>query len=214
MDSRRNYKQKAYEYLKEEIISNHLPFGSPIVEQVVADTLNISRTPIREAIKQLESDGLVVCYPFQGTFVTTLPYEEIVEICSLRALLEVFALERSIYRFTDKELDMFKRRFQQCRNDVQAYQEVDAEFHHMIVEKANYKRTAEIIDSLDLQIKRFRNASRSEFSEREDASLKEHLELIELIRKRDLETCSRKLKEHLMLVSDFFAAHVNSPTVK
>lgn len=208
MGSRKNYKQIAYEYIRGEIISNRLSFGEPVVEQSVADALHISRTPIREAIKQLESDGLVVCYPFQGTFVTSLAYEDVVEICSLRALLEVFALERSIYLFTDDELDELCMQFQATRNDARAYQEVDARFHSMIVTKANYKRTASIIASLNVQIERFRNASQREFDSRGNASLKEHLELIELIRMRDLDTCRRKLREHLMLVSDFFVAHI------
>ena len=100
MDIRRNYKKMAYDYLREEIVSNRLPFGSPVLEQTVADALNISRTPIREAIKQLESDGLVVCYPFQGPFVTTVTHEDFEEICELRTLIEHYALEKSIDKFT------------------------------------------------------------------------------------------------------------------
>lgn len=208
MDIRRNYKKMAYDYLREEIVSNRLPFGSPVLEQTVADALNISRTPIREAIKQLESDGLVVCYPFQGTFVTTVTHEDFVEICELRTLIEQYALEKSIDKFTEQELDTLKAAFLANRNDVSAYQKVDAEFHHMIVEKAERKRTKEIADSLDIQITRFRNAGRQRFGFRGEASLREHLELIELIRRHDLEQCKQKLGEHLNNVAEFFSAYV------
>ena len=65
-------KNQAYEYVKNTILNGDLPQGAPVKELELAATLNMSRTPIREALRQLEAEGVVVSYPSRGTFVTTI----------------------------------------------------------------------------------------------------------------------------------------------
>ena len=201
---RSNNKIAAYEYLKNKIVTNEYPFGSAIIEQNVADDLDMSRTPVREAIKQLEAEGLLVCYPFQGTFVSNLPFDHIEEMCGIRAALESFCLEKSIFRFTDAELDEFMKGFRESIEDAEEYNRVDARFHKVIVEKSGYQKAGEFIESVNVQIERFKNASKGRFRSRREASLNEHMEIIELIRARNIVACKMKLKEHLSNVAEYF----------
>ena len=97
-------KNVAYEYLLNAIMSYELKPGQVIVEQEVSDQLGISRTPIREAFKQLESEGLVHHFPSRGTFVTNLTVQDVEEIFQLREMFELTALKSAIHRITEEEL--------------------------------------------------------------------------------------------------------------
>ena len=101
-------KTEAYNYIKEEILSNRLQPDEPILELAISEKLKMSRTPIREAMRELESEGLIVSYPSRGSFVTALSPYDVEEIGELRILLEGWALERSINRITEEELDEIK----------------------------------------------------------------------------------------------------------
>lgn len=102
---KRGLKNVAYDYLLDAIMSYELKPGQAIVEQDISDRLNISRTPIREAFKQLESEGLVRHLPSRGTFVTNLTVQDVEEIFQLRELFEITALKSAINCITDDELD-------------------------------------------------------------------------------------------------------------
>ena len=106
-------KSQAYEYLKHAIIVDEIPPGSPLVELELSESLQMSRTPIREAMRQLETEGLVTTYPARGSFVTVLTPDDVQEIYELRLALELWALERSIARITDEELDALQAAFEE-----------------------------------------------------------------------------------------------------
>ena len=110
-------KDEAYEYLKNAIISNELGPGTPIRESEISENLKISRTPIRAALRDLEADGLVISYPFRGTFVADISPYDVQEIFDLRVLMETWAMKRSIKRITEKELDEAERAFREANGD-------------------------------------------------------------------------------------------------
>src|SRR5437867_2450638 len=80
--------EEAYRHLKTEIMSAELPPGATVNEQAVAEALGISRTPVREAIRKLEQEGLVRRYPNRGALVTQLSMKDVLEIWQIRELLE------------------------------------------------------------------------------------------------------------------------------
>ena len=109
--------EEAYQYLKEAIMTNQLLPEQPIAELTVASELNMSRSPIREALRKLEVEGLIVTYPSRGSFVASLSSSEVEEISSLRVLLECWALERSINRIPDELLDELEADFRSTAED-------------------------------------------------------------------------------------------------
>lgn len=191
-------KKEAYEYLLEAILSNTLPPGSPIIETEIAAILKTSRTPVREALKELESDGLVIQYPQKGTFVSEVSPHDVEEIFSLRIMLEVFALQESYNKISKEELDKVESMFSSlgANSPREKYALADITLHSLIVDKAGNYRLKQILKNLNGQIERFRRtAARGPTGV--SKSRKEHMEIVQMLRRRDLRGCEESLKNHL-----------------
>ena len=93
LPSRNTLRQHIVERLREVVLSGEVPPGTQLVESQLAEQLGVSRGPVREAMRELAEEGLVMNAPYQGTFVAELTVKEIEEIYSLRTVLEVFAFE-------------------------------------------------------------------------------------------------------------------------
>lgn len=204
MSPRKSYQDIAYKYLLEEIISMRLPPNMPIIEQDIAYKLNISRTPVREALKLLESTGLVVRYISQGTFVSAVSITDIEEVCDLRTALELYALEKSIYRITEDEISKVEQQFIESMESVrqgspQLFQAADAALHDLIVAKVGSVRLKFMVDNLKIQVARFRVSVTNVYTNWEQ-SYREHMDIIKYIRNKDLISAKESLSHHLMYV--------------
>ena len=96
-------KDQIYEILKDEIISGELASGEQLVEQAIADRFHTSRSPVREAVKQLTGDGLVVNVTNKGTFVKTPTFDELNDMQEMRQILEVFAVNKVIHSLSEAD---------------------------------------------------------------------------------------------------------------
>jgi DNA-binding GntR family transcriptional regulator len=175
-----------------------LPPGSPIIETEIAAVLKTSRTPVREAMKELESDGLVIQYPQKGTFVSEISPHDIEEIFSLRIMLEVFALQESYNKISDDELNKVNSMFSALGADStrEKYALADKTLHSLIVDKACNYRLKLILKNLNGQIERFRRmAARGPTGV--SKSRQEHLEIVQMLLRRDLKGCEESLRNHL-----------------
>ncbi len=195
-------KDEAYQYLKSAILSHQLAQGAPISELAVAEALQMSRTPIREAMRILEREGLIVSYPSRGSFVSVITISDIEEIYELRSLLEEWALERSFNYITNEELDELEQCFSRayeagCWDDLHKH---DKCLHDLIVQKAGSKRLKEFVDILNGQTEHIRYTSAMQ-ENRLSLSYKEHLEVIARIRQRDLPRAKDALHHHLHSVA-------------
>ena len=193
-------KQRAYDYLKNAIISSAIPAGSPVREMDVAETLSMSRTPIREAMRELETEGVLTSYPSRGTFVTALTPSDVEEIYELRLLHELWAIERSINRITVEELDFIERKFNEAfqLKDWDIWLQADKLLHRLIVEKSGSKKLLAFVNMLNTQIERIRKTSTVRDASDIERSSKEHMEIITLIRQRNLPKCREALRNHLI----------------
>lgn len=196
-------KKQVYDYLLEAIISNRIPPGTPIVETNIATDLNMSRTPIREALQELEAEGLVCRYPSIGTVVSHITPHDVEELFNLRILLEIYALQSSWDKITEEELDELEKMFSDLdlKSSKEAYHEADKRLHSLIVNRAGNSRLKKFLDLLNSQIERFRRVAA--FSEtRSDQSKKEHLEIIHSLKKRNLKAAEDSLRKHLLSVKN------------
>lgn len=195
-------KDEAYQYLKNAILSNKLKQGEPIAELTIAEELQMSRTPIREAMRILEHEGLIVSYPARGSFVSVITPLDIEEIYELRLLLESWALERSFPYITAEELDELEQRFHQgyqSRN-WETLHEADKDLHALFISKSGSKRIREFVDILNGQSDHIRHTSAMQI-DRIELSYKEHLEIIRNIREHNLQRAKDSLHHHLHSVS-------------
>lgn len=193
-----NNSNKAYEFLYNEILSNNLLPGSPISEADIASRLGLSRTPIREALKILDTEGLVKQVRNRGTFVTEITVQDIEEIFSLRELFEINAL-KSAYKFvSDETLNMLEFNINSLNkdDDKEKYFEVDEMLHGTIVNHCGNSRLITFRNMINSQIKMIRRISAQDPSHFE-RSKEQHLEIIYALKKRDLETAEKLLSNHI-----------------
>lgn len=191
-------KKTVYDYLLEAILSNQLPPGAPIIETEISTALKTSRTPVREALKTLEADGLVSHYPLKGTFVSEITPYDVEEIFNLRIMLETSALQLAYDKIADEELTRVEDMFLKLTSDSskEDYAKADKSLHSLIVDKAGNYRLKQFLNILNVQIERFRRIAAIEPT-RLTHSRAEHLEILAMLRRKDLAACQESLKNHL-----------------
>lgn len=190
--------KKVYDYLFDGIVSNRLLPGSAISELEISKQLQTSRSPVREAMMVLESEGMVRRYPGRGCFVTEITVQDINEIFSLRILLETEALRRSFDLIAPQELESLEQELTALtpEDSEDTYYETDRHLHEMIVNNCGNVRLMLILRTLNGQIEQFRRVA-SRQPQRLRASRQEHLDIVAALRERDLEQACQLLAEHI-----------------
>jgi len=188
----------AYDYLYESIITNKLTPGSVIVEQEVSDTLGISRTPIREALKQLTAEGLVRQIPSRGTFVEELNTRDVEEMFELREIFEEYSLRSGINEIPYEDLVGLEHAFKALGPESlpEDYYTCDRSLHTLILNYGWNRSMTVILNTINSQLERLRRIS-SMTPHRLDKSTEEHLGIIEAIKERNLEKSVALLHLHL-----------------
>lgn len=190
-----------YESLRSTIISGIIPVGERIVEKEYADRLNISRTPVREALRMLEMEELVENIPRVGIIVKRISIEDVVEIYKIRHNLEVLASINAMDNITEEEikkiedlLDLTEQKNNE--GDVKEVIRLFGVFNSMIYEASRMKRLAGMISRLNEYIQRFRDISISE-NERREKALKEHRLILKAITDKNKDIIDPLIKKHL-----------------
>lgn len=191
-------KKQAYIYLKNAIITNELAPGAPIREQELTKRLKMSRTPIREAMRELEKDGLLISYPARGTFVLAVSPSDVAEIYDLRILCELWALEQGLSRMHDSEIEIINRLTHEAEANIdwEKFHLSDLLLHNLIIEKSYNKRLVSFIQAINVQIERIRRFNAT-CKDRYDLGIVEHKKIINALLNRNLPAAKKALEEHL-----------------
>ena len=175
--------------IREAIVMGKVRPGQKIVEYEVAKKMMISRSPVREALRMLEKDGLVTINPRRGTEVKDISIDDVKEIYAIRANLESLATKLAIPNLNDDDLKNMRNLIAEMAakakvNDVLSTFELNEKFHDIIIKASNNRRLCELIRSLRTQIRRFRMAS---LSRERDLSVayKKHLRILDACMKKD-----------------------------
>jgi DNA-binding GntR family transcriptional regulator len=194
-------KEIVYEGLRKVIISGDIQVGERIVEKEYAEKLNISRTPVREALKRLEAENLVEYLPRVGAVVRRISIEDVLEVYKIRHNLEVLATTSAMDNITiegikeiEELLDLTEQK--NMEGDVEEVIRLSAEFNLMIYKFSGMKKLAGMITRIDEYVQKFRDISISEDSRREKA-LKEHRSIFKAIKEKDKELIDDLIKKHL-----------------
>lgn len=126
-----------YTELQTAILSGEIRDGSKLTEQAICKKCNVSRTPVREAFRQLEADGLIENIPNRGAYVTALTRRDISDLFDLRALFEVQAIEWAIKRMTGEDIDALREtvdfmEFYTLRGDIEKVLMFNSQFHSIL----------------------------------------------------------------------------------
>ena len=196
--------QEAYEEIKEAIILGKLQSGELLSENMLAKVLNMSRTPIREAFKELLNEDLVEVIQGKGTFVKKIEAIDLLEIYELREVLECMAAKTAINNITLEEIQELENLWRDILLKVKRGEYVDVEtvvlydnkLHNLIINRCNNKRLKDIINVLNQQVLRYQLISARLLGSLE-TTINEHLEIIETIKQKDLEKIISLLQNHI-----------------
>lgn len=179
LDTYKPLREVVIENIRDAILSGDFPAGMRLTELQLADEMGVSRTPIREAIRNLEQEGLVVMIPRRGAYVADVSIHDINEVYEIRTALETLAAGLAAERIEDSEIE-----------------EMDTAFHDVIYKASRNKRCMNIISTLRQQITSIRERSMP-YPGRLDEMLLEHRAIVDAIAQRDVEKAQMAVKTHM-----------------
>ena len=199
-------RQKVYHHIREEILKGAIAPKDRLIEAKIAEEIGTSRTPVREALHNLELEKLVVSIPRVGYVVRGMDMEEVEQICEIRAAIEGLAVEWALRRQRDRLIQSLKRSIANqkkyiAKGNLKGYAELDAQFHDIIARLAGSERLLELTQTLRRHMLRYRIQCiyRAETAER---SMHGHERIIEAIEKGDPAEITTALKTHLVQARD------------
>ncbi|HEY7967495.1 MAG TPA: GntR family transcriptional regulator [Solirubrobacteraceae bacterium] len=200
----------ATELIREAIFDGRLAPGQRLKEEELANELGLSRTPVREALLVLQTEGLVSAVPNRGAVVRTYTERDLVDIYELRALLESFAARQAALRLSPEALEELTEscdRFRELRlvGDMLGLIRENLAFHQTIVNAAGTAKLADLVRSaveLPLVYRSF-----SWFSQKEmEISEQAHRRLLATLRAGDADRAELLMKQHIYVGRDFLIA--------
>ncbi len=197
----RPIREIAYEVLKKAIITGEIPAGERIVETDYADRLHISRTPLREALRKLERDGLVEYVIRRGVVVRAFTIEDVREIYTIRNALEMLTLPSIVENATGEDIQALREKLAEMdrlqeKDDVEGLSPLAREFHWQLTSISQQKRILRVIEGQDEYIRRF-SAMAIRQENRRSAAHHEHHLLVDYVEEKDLEKFSELMKKHI-----------------
>ncbi|MGE5614104.1 MAG: GntR family transcriptional regulator [Bacillota bacterium] len=190
-----------FDTIREAIIVGELKPGERLMEVQLAEKMGVSRTPVREAIRKLELEGLVEMLPRKGARVANLSEKEIMDVLEVRSTLDGLASSLSAMRITDdeiKELKQILAQFIACveKNNLQGSIKKDVEFHDVIYRSSRNDKLIQISNNLREQVQRYRVIYMKDYSSSKEL-IKEHTEICDAISRRDPEAAMKCAQVHI-----------------
>lgn len=191
-----------FESIRGAILSGTIKPGERLMEVQMAEKLGVSRTPIREAIRKLELEGLVIMVPRKGVYVADLSVKDITDVLEIRAALEGLAASLAASRVKKEDVDSIEkavREFDEAikGEDFELIVEKDMQFHASIFEATNNEKLIALTNNLREQIQRFRVMMLKNSSKLNDMS-SEHREIADAICNKNMEKAQELASSHIV----------------
>ena len=188
--------------LRERILHGDYPEGSALRQDALAEALGVSRIPVREALRQLEAEGLVAFNPHQGAVVSTLSLPEVEELFALRALIESDLMARSVPVLRASHLaraaeilDEYEAAFE--RRDIAEWGLLNWQFHSTLLSAAGRTRTLGVLQTLHNQSERYMRMQLA-LTHGELRAKGEHRAILAAARSRDASRAAERLATHIL----------------
>lgn len=187
------------EYLKKAILKGELPAGTRLVQAELAEALNVSVTPIREALRELSTQGLVDLDAFRGAVVHTPTLTELEEIFEVRTVLLPLSIQKGVYRITKQQLHQAESILEQmeAETDQTRWIELNRQFHSLLYETNQNSKLTEILQQLSDIAAIYINLSFVEHPLQRESADKEHRIILEAYRQKDVELATQVSLDHI-----------------
>lgn len=200
MEKHLTLREKILENVRDAIVSGSLKAGSRVSEPELAERYGISRTPIREAFRQLESEGYLTVIPRRGAVVSEFSPKDIDEFYAIKSIMEGYAARRACENLTAKDLE----RLQSINNklaelartgDIKHFFKIHSDFHELFIKAADNEKLHDLIAGLVTKFQRLRFTSLS-LPGRMAVSVQEHEKIIEAFRKKDADLAETLVRQN------------------
>lgn len=201
MDEYLPLRDVVFNTLRNAILTGELSPGERLMEIKLADKLGVSRTPIREAIRKLELEGLVVNTPRKGAEVANISAEDLRDVLEVRRSLEVLAIRLACDKMTEETLELLHENIDAFKHSIDAkatsdIASVDVSFHDIIYKSTGNNRLIQILNNISEQMYRYR----FEYIKNKEAwnrLVEEHMNIYEAIKNRDKELAVKSILLHI-----------------
>ncbi|MFQ5409150.1 MAG: GntR family transcriptional regulator [Anaerolineales bacterium] len=193
--------ERVYQLLREDILSNRLPPGAPLHEEVVAAGFGVSRGPVREALRRLDAEGLVNLVPRRVAVVSSFSREEFLDAYRVREALEVLAVRLATARLNATDISALEQLHEQmvasaAAEDMDGFFSANMAFHALIADRSGNEKLREFYHPLVNQMRRYRVSSVS-LRGGLQRSCDEHRRVLDAIRAGAADEAARLLSEHI-----------------
>jgi GntR family transcriptional regulator, rspAB operon transcriptional repressor len=202
MRNQKNKKSMVYDILKKRIIDNSMKPGEPLIETVLSKEMKISKTPVREALQQLERDGFVENVPGRGCFVSRISFQDIKELFEIREILECEVVKRAVTKCDAESIAAVRTKFefQENADEKSARTSFKAgdRIHLHLFESFGNNRLKEIYRRLQDHVERMRiYFFNQDHEERSKEAYQEHIEILDALVARNADRAERAVRTHL-----------------
>lgn len=192
--------EKVYRRIKEEIITHKLPPNTRLKEEQLAKELGVSRSPVREALRRLASEGYITLFPNRGAIINEISLKDVIEIYQIRGALFSLAGSLSSQNISEKELikleELIAKMETSLKNsDTYNFSILDEEFDNLILKTSKNKNLIEILKIINDRIRMIRFESLS-VPGRMEKAFEELKKIFNAIKNRDKENAEKFIKEH------------------
>lgn len=191
---------RVYEMVKDRILSGEFPPGTRLKDDELARTFGVSNTPVREAMGELEKDGLIETIPYRGRFVKKMSIEETREVYDVRMALEALAARLAVKRIGESQLEEMEKALEEYgiafeTDDIAAGLEADLAFHDLIVQASGNSTLLRVVSDLANRIQVLRQVDEGKV--RRKQSLEDHEGILQALKERDGEKAEVHVCRHI-----------------
>ncbi len=206
-------RERIVEFVKDAVVSGKLTPGERVPEQELSESFGISRTPIREAFRQLETEGFLTVIPRKGAVISPITSKGVSDFYAIKSLLEGYAAKTACPKFSEKELKRLENLNQQMlkcaeKDDVKGFFRHDDMFHDTFLKACGNEKLRRLAHELVQQFERFRVTALS-LSGRMQVSVKQHEEIISAFRKGNAEHVEKLVRDNAEMSAEFLVKEIS-----
>lgn len=192
---------RVYESIREDILSGKYEQNTELKEAAIGASLGVSRTPVREALRQLELEGLVKIIPNRGAYVDRITAKDVQDIYAVRSMLEGLCARWAAEHITEEQLESLEEtlclsEYHTKKGNYEKLYELDSQFHEQLYEAGGSRILNHVLSDFHDYVKRARKASIA-FQDRPVKSTREHRAIFEAVRMRDGAQAEELAREHV-----------------
>ena len=199
---------RVFRKLREDILSGVYEDQEELREITIGEEMGVSRTPVREALRQLELEGLVTIIPNKGAYVTSIKAKDVADIYHVRSMLEGLCARWATEHITDEQIGRLEEilvlsefHVQRGNGDTAQVSELDEKFHQVLYEASDSRILEHVLSDFHKYVQMARRLSVKK-KERAEKSIAEHRDILEAIRNKDADLAEKLANQHIMNVME------------